>query len=95
MSDSDKNIDCGSSSSRSTQKTQPSPSTMSVLRTPEACFDNLPLWNYEPQYFTSTLYGLKVRIAYYDLGEEEAEETILLTHGMSSWSYLYLSLIHI
>ena len=93
MSDSDKNIDCGSSSSWSTQKTQPSPSTMSVPRTPEACFDNLPLWNYEPQYFTSTLYGLKVRIAYYDLGEEEAEETILLTHGMSSWSYLYRRMI--
>ena len=28
---------------------------MSVLRTPDACFDNLPLWDYEPQYFTSTL----------------------------------------
>ncbi len=63
-------------------------STMSVLRTPDACFDNLPLWDYEPQYFTSTLYGLEVRIAYYDLGEKGAEETILLTHGMSAWSYL-------
>ena len=66
---------------------------MSVLRTPDVCFDNLPLWDYEPQYFTSTLYGLEVRIAYYDLGEEGAEETILLTHGMSSWSYLYRRMI--
>ena len=66
---------------------------MSVLRTPDACFDNLPLWNYEPQYFTSTLYGLEVRIAYYDLGEQGAEETILLTHGMSTWSYLYRRMI--
>ena len=93
MSDSDKNIDCDSSSSRAAQQTQPSPSTMSVLRTPDARFDNLPLWDYEPQYFTSTLYGLEVRIAYYDLGEEGAEETILLTHGMSSWSYLYRRMI--
>jgi haloalkane dehalogenase len=62
--------------------------TNSVLRTPDACFDNLPLWDYEPQYFKSTLYGLEVRIAYYDLGEKDADETILLTHGMSAWSYL-------
>ncbi len=68
-------------------------SKMSVLHTPDACFDNLPLWDYEPQYFTSTLYGLEVRIAYYDLGEKGAEETILLTHGMSAWSYLYRRMI--
>jgi haloalkane dehalogenase len=59
-----------------------------VLRTPDACFDNLPLWDYEPQYFTSKLYGLDVRMAYYDLGDKGAEETILLTHGVSAWSYL-------
>ena len=62
--------------------------TSSVLRTPDACFENLPLWDYEPEYFTSRLYGLDVRIAYYDLGERDAKETILLTHGMSAWSYL-------
>ena len=66
---------------------------MSVLRTPDACFDNLPLWEHEPKYFTSTLYGLEVRIAYYDLGEKGAEETILLTHGISTWSYLYRRMI--
>ena len=60
----------------------------SVLRTPDACFENLPLWDYEPEYFTSRLYGLDVRIAYYDLGDKDAKETILLTHGMSAWSYL-------
>ncbi|MEM7133016.1 MAG: haloalkane dehalogenase [Chloroflexota bacterium] len=68
-------------------------SLTTVLRTPDACFQNLPLWDYEPQYFTSTLYGMTVRIAYYDLGEKEAEETILLTHGMSAWSYLYRRMI--
>jgi len=70
-----------------------SPSTMSVLRTPDACFDDLPLWDYEPRYFTSTLYGLEVRIANYGLGERGAEETVLLTHGMSPWSYLYRRMI--
>ena len=39
------------------------------------------------------LAGLEVRIAYYDLGEKGAEETILLTHGMSAWSYLYRRMI--
>ena len=62
--------------------------TKLVLRTPDSCFDNLPLWNYEPQYFMSRLYGLDVRMAYYDLGDKRSEETILLTHGMSAWSYL-------
>ena len=47
----------------------------SVLRTPDACFENLPLWDYESEYFTSRLYGLDVRIAYYDLGDKDAKET--------------------
>ena len=61
---------------------------MPVLRTPDACFDHLPLWDYEPSYFTSRLYGMDVRMAYYDLGKRDAVETIILTHGMSAWSYL-------
>mgnify|MGYP005722290899 FL=1 len=59
-----------------------------ILRTPDIFFKNLPLWDYEPQYFTSKLYNMEVRIAYYDLGNKTAEETIILTHGMSAWSYL-------
>ena len=35
--------------------------SMVVLRTPDECFANLPLWNYEPSYFTSRLYGMEVR----------------------------------
>ena len=59
-----------------------------ILRTPDIFFKNLPLWDYKPQYFTSKLYNMEVRIAYYDLGNKTAEETIILTHGMSAWSYL-------
>ena len=36
-------------------------STMPVLRTPDECFADLPLWPYEPSYFTSHLYGMEVR----------------------------------
>ena len=59
-----------------------------VLRTPDRYFKNLPLWDYEPKYFTSKLYDMEVRMAYYDLGDKSAEETIILPHGMSAWSYL-------
>ncbi len=61
---------------------------MTVLRTPAARFENLPGWPYQPKYFTSTLYGVEVRIAYYDIGPHAARETLVLTHGMSAWSYL-------
>jgi haloalkane dehalogenase len=61
---------------------------MTVLRTPAAHFENLPGWPYQPEYFTSTLYGMEVRIAYYDIGAPSAAETLVLTHGMSAWSYL-------
>jgi haloalkane dehalogenase len=69
-------------------RTEPSRSSERVLRTPDTHFDDLPLWDYEPSYFTSRLYGLEVRMAFYDLGPRDADETILLTHGMSAWSYL-------
>eukprot|EP01050_Picozoa_sp_SAG11_P029740 SAG11_NODE_8495_length_1009_cov_1.289011_1_plen_181_part_00 len=64
---------------------------MEVLRTPDAAFEGLPGWKHVPSYYTSTLFGSAVRIAYYDLGArpEKANETLLLTHGEPSWSYIY------
>ena len=61
---------------------------MRILRTPDTHFVDLPDWAYKPQYFTSNLFGLEVRIAYYDEGDSSAQETVVLTHGMSAWSYL-------
>ena len=66
---------------------------MEVLRTPDAAFADLPGWQYEPLYFTSSLFGAQVRIAYYDLGDSSAMETVLLPHGEPSWSYLNRKLI--
>ena len=40
-----------------------------------------------------TLFGTEVRIAYYDLGPADAAETLLLTHGEPSWSYLYRKMV--
>jgi haloalkane dehalogenase len=59
------------------------------VRTPDACFENLPDWPYEPQYVE--IDGL--RQAYVDVGSADAEETILLLHGQPSWSYLYRKMI--
>jgi haloalkane dehalogenase len=59
------------------------------VRTPDACFENLPDWDYEPQYIE--INGL--RQAYVDVGSGESGETILLLHGQPSWSYLYRKMI--
>ncbi len=64
-------------------------SDIEFVRTPDACFENLPDWPYEPQYVE--IDGL--RQAYVDVGSGESGETILLLHGQPSWSYLYRHMI--
>lgn len=59
------------------------------VRTPDACFEDLPDWPYEAQYVE--IDGL--RQGYVDVGPADAEETILLLHGQPSWSYLYREMI--
>lgn len=55
------------------------------VRTPDACFEKLPAWDYEAQYVE--IDGL--RQAYAETGTGETGETILLVHGQPAWSYLY------
>jgi pimeloyl-ACP methyl ester carboxylesterase len=64
-------------------------SGVEFVRTPDACFEDLPDWSYEPQYIE--IDGL--RQAYVDVGPADAEETVLLLHGQPSWSYLYRKMI--
>jgi haloalkane dehalogenase len=61
---------------------------VAFVRTPDACFENLPDWNYEPKYLE--IDGL--RQAYIDEGPRDADP-ILLLHGQPSWSYLYRYMI--
>lgn len=61
---------------------------MEVLRTPDARFQNLPGYPFEPHY--QEVDGL--RIHYLDEGPREAPP-ILLMHGEPSWSYLYRKMI--
>lgn len=67
-----------------------------VLRTPEERFKDLKDFPYVPKYHTTHLFceeGTSLRIAYYDEGPHDARETLLLTHGEPSWSYLYRKMI--
>jgi pimeloyl-ACP methyl ester carboxylesterase len=58
------------------------------VRTPDACFDDLPDWSYVPQYIE--IDGL--RQAYVDEGPADGE-VVLLLHGQPTWSYLYRKMI--
>ena len=55
-----------------------------ILRTPDARFENLPGYNFEPHYLTIDGY----RIHYIDEGPSDGQ-VILMLHGEPSWSYLY------
>ena len=61
---------------------------VAFVRTSEACFANLPDWDYEPKYLE--IDGL--RQAYVDVGPADGDP-ILLLHGEPSWSYLYRFMI--
>ncbi|MEM9515999.1 MAG: haloalkane dehalogenase [Actinomycetota bacterium] len=58
------------------------------VRTPDACFDDLPDWPHAPEYVE--IDGL--RQAYIDEGPVDGE-VVLLLHGQPSWSYLYRDMI--
>ncbi|MBT8146999.1 MAG: haloalkane dehalogenase [Gammaproteobacteria bacterium] len=59
-----------------------------VLRTPDARFENLPGYDFEPHYLTIDGY----RIHYIDEGPADGE-VILMLHGEPSWSYLYRKML--
>jgi haloalkane dehalogenase len=66
---------------------------MDVVRTPEARFDGLPEWPYEPRYVEiDDGDGGRLRVGYVDEGPRDGQQ-VLLMHGEPSWSYLYRSLI--
>src|SRR5215469_8711703 len=61
---------------------------MRVLTTPEARFNDLPGFDYEPRY--ADVGGL--RMAYVEDGPADGEPVLLL-HGEPSWSFLYRTII--
>jgi tRNA(adenine34) deaminase len=66
-----------------------------VLRTPDACFDSLPGYDFEP-YYLSDLPALKgLRMHYLDVGAKDSQTTYLCLHGNPAWSYDYRKMIPI
>ena len=66
---------------------------MQVLRTPEANFDGLEGWSFEPRYTViADADGTALRMAYVDEGSADGAPVLLL-HGEPSWSYLYRHII--
>jgi tRNA(adenine34) deaminase len=66
-----------------------------ALRTPEHCFDDLPGYDFSPNYLSDlpALNGL--RMHYLDEGSKDAKTTYLCLHGNPAWSYLYRKMIPI
>jgi haloalkane dehalogenase len=62
---------------------------MRILRTPEARFENLPDYPFEPNYAEV---GDGLRMHYVDEGPKDGP-TLLLLHGEPTWSYLYRKMI--
>jgi haloalkane dehalogenase len=61
---------------------------MKTLRAPDACFENLPGYDFDPNFVE--LDGL--RMHYVDAGARDGDPVLLL-HGEPSWSYLYRHMI--
>jgi haloalkane dehalogenase len=60
-----------------------------IIRTPEERFENLPEYNFQPNYVQITD---ELRMHYLDEGKKYSP-VILLLHGEPSWSYLYRKMI--
>jgi haloalkane dehalogenase len=68
---------------------------MDFLRTDDSCFDNLPDYNYSPNYLmVDDSEGGQLRVHYLDEGPKDAAP-ILLMHGEPTWSFLYRKMIPI
>lgn len=66
---------------------------MTVIRTPDACFDNLPNYDFKPHYLEvpDEKFG-RLRMHYLDEGPADGQ-IILLMHGQGCWSYIFRDMI--
>jgi len=66
---------------------------MKALRTPDERFENLPGYNFAPNYqMIPDGEGGELRVHYIDEGPKDAEP-VLCMHGQPSWSFLYRKMI--
>jgi len=67
--------------------------TIEALRTPEDRFENLPGYNFSPNYLEDLEGSEGLRVHYLDEGPSDADQTFLCLHGQPAWSYLYRKMI--
>lgn len=68
---------------------------MEYLRTDDSCFENLPDYNFSPNYLSvDDGEAGQLRVHYLDEGPKDAAP-ILLLHGEPTWSFLYRKMIPI
>ena len=68
---------------------------MKTLRTPDERFNNLPGYDFAPNYLQiDDTDGGEIRVHYLDEGPSDADPVLLL-HGEPSWSFLYRKMIPI
>jgi len=68
---------------------------MQFVRTPDACFENLPGYTFAPHYLNvPDDEGGTLRMHYVDEGPRDAP-VVLLMHGEPTWSFLYRKMIPI
>lgn len=67
---------------------------MAALRTPDEAFDNLPDFDYPPEYaeLADPDGGSPLRMGYVQAGPERGP-VVLLLHGEPSWSFLYRTML--
>ncbi len=64
-----------------------------ALRTPDEYFENLPGYDFKPNYIDDLEGYEGLRLHYLDEGDPNATEIFLCLHGEPSWSYLYRKMI--
>ncbi len=64
-----------------------------ALRTPDAQFEGLPGYPWQPNYVTDLPSLAGLRMHYVDEGSVNSELTFLCLHGNPTWSYLYRKMI--
>ncbi|MEM9573032.1 MAG: haloalkane dehalogenase [Pseudomonadota bacterium] len=67
--------------------------TLEFVRTPDARFENLPGYDFAPNYVDNLPGYEGLRVHYLDEGPKDADRTFLCLHGQPSWSYLYRKML--
>ncbi len=78
---------------RQDQRATTHPLRDDAVRTPDACFENLPGYPWAPNYLSDLPALAGLRLHYLDEGPQDAPVTWLCLHGNPAWSYLYRKMI--